>query len=54
MKCHQEEIQQPRKQNPQVLMKTPEIPMWVKDMKFEYFKTQIVAWNKDNPETDKN
>ena len=40
-------------QKPQMLMKTPEIPLWTKGMKFVYFKSQIEGWNSDNKETDK-
>ena len=41
------------KNQPQMLTKTPEIPAWVKSMKFEYFKSQVEAWNKDNLKSDK-
>ena len=36
-----------------MLTKIPEMPAWVKSMKFEYFKSQVEAWNKDNLESDK-
>ena len=38
---------------PSVLVKTPEIPVWSKDMKYEYIKSQIEAWDRDNRESDK-
>ena len=40
-------------QKTQMLVKTPEIPMWSKTLKYEYFKCQIEGWNQDSKETDK-
>ena len=34
-------------------MKTPEILIWIKPMKYEYYKSQVEAWNNDNLESDK-
>ena len=43
--------QQPK--SPPMLVKTPEIPIWSRLMKFDYYKSQIAVWDLDNQESDK-
>ena len=44
-------LQQPK--SPPMLVKTPEIPIWSKVMKFDYYKSHLAVWDLDNQESDK-
>ena len=48
-------VMQSQSQNvkPPMLVKSPDIPIWNKEIKFDYFKSQVETWDEDNKESEK-